>query len=131
MKSVARVLLTLMRVTFTQQKILRATDLVPWLRQERHICRNKTKQFLSPSGAAYFQIIVDHNRKMPLLTELENLCFGWILQKCHPYGAGLTKTERSSYRIRIGSQSDSSMKLGLAIHPTGAADVNLLKPFGN
>jgi len=75
-------------------KYIRATDPVPQLRQERHICRNKTKNNSSPSGATYsdnyspsililpafngkydmdvdLRVGVGHGRKMPLLTELK------------------------------------------------------------
>jgi hypothetical protein len=46
-------------------------------------------------------------------------------------GLSMAMTDRSSYKIGIGSQSGSSMKLGLAIGAIVAADVNRLKLFGN
>src|ERR1039458_7302974 len=44
-------------------------------------------------------------------------------------GLSTAMTDRSSYKIGIGSQPGSSMKLGLAIHVMVAADVNRLKQF--
>jgi hypothetical protein len=83
------------RATFTQQKKSWATDLVPKLRQERHIYRNKTKTIFKPQrGDISLQLFIGHVGKMSLLTELENLFPGWILQRCCPYGAGPTKSVR-------------------------------------
>jgi len=57
--------------------------------------------------------------------------------RCHvcgtsiqPGGLSTAMTVRSSYKIRIGLQSGSSMELGLAIRAMVAAGVNRLKLFG-
>src|ERR1700690_2579173 len=54
-----------------------------------------------------------------------------ISASVHPRSLSTAMTDRSSYKIGIGSHSGSSMQLGLAIRPMAAADVNRLHLFGS